>query len=69
MLCVGRVIRQPFGNALLVGVGGSGRQSATRLACHLAEYVVSSLFAMAKFQSNHGHCDLVCTAQLYAVHH
>ena len=35
---VARVLKLENGNAMLIGIGGSGRQSCSRMATYLADY-------------------------------
>jgi len=37
---IARVLRQPLGNCLLLGVGGSGRQSMTKLANYVSQFTL-----------------------------
>ena len=46
---IARIISNPSGNAMLIGVGGSGKQSLSRLASHICGYEVAQLNVTSKF--------------------
>ena len=53
-----RVIRNPMGNALLLGVGGSGRQSLTRLSAFISDYKCHSIEIAKGYGKNEWREDL-----------
>ena len=52
LLKINRIISSPYGNALLIGLGGSGRHTMCRLATYMQDYIlneVSSVLMSSKY--------------------
>mmetsp|Transcript_28825 Transcript_28825/g.26097 ORF Transcript_28825/g.26097 Transcript_28825/m.26097 type:complete len:117 (+) Transcript_28825:1657-2007(+) len=59
-----RILRQPQGNALLLGVGGSGRQSLARMATYVSGYKIYQVevvkgYNMAKWREDLKKCLMI----------
>ena len=55
---IARVLRQPQGNALLLGVGGSGRQSMTKLATYIVGFSLAVVEIVKGYSMNDWRDDL-----------
>lgn len=69
---IARVMRQPRGNALLVGVSGSGKQSLTRFAAALAGFTCVQLeltkaYTLTDFREDLKVCAYLVHMPLYSV--
>ena len=69
---IARILRQPSGNALLLGVGGSGRQSLTKLATFISGYQlyqisISKGYGMHEWRENLKECLMIAGMKNKAV--
>lgn len=49
---IARIISQPCGNALLVGVGGSGKQSLSKLTAYILSQEVFRIVVSSNYNTN-----------------
>ena len=66
---ISRILRQPRGNAMLIGQGGSGKQSTTRLGCIIAgaqftQIELTAQFGMSEFLRKSNSAGKVCELTL-----
>jgi dynein heavy chain len=47
-----RIVLNPSGHALLVGVGGMGKQSLSKLAAHVCQYTTKSITLTSSYNTN-----------------
>lgn len=55
---IARIVDQPAGNALLVGVGGSGKQSLSKLASFILSYEIARIVVSTNYTTNDLKADL-----------